>query len=130
MKSEPSVFSIEDLRKAPRKTTGWDGVRNYEARNFMKAMKKGDLAFFYHSNAEPSGIAGVVEISREAYPETKDQAWWQVDVSFKKAFPRVISLDELRAMPELGDMALFKRSRLSVQPVTAAEWKAIATRAA
>ena len=106
MKSEPSVFSIEDLRK--KKTAGWDGVRNYQARNFMRAMKVGDRALFYHSNAEPSGIAGVAEVVRAAYPDptqfdrkdghyepraTRQRPLWdQVDVRFVEAFPRVIAL--------------------------------------
>lgn len=139
MKSEPDVFSIEDLRK--KKVAGWDGVRSFEARNFMKAMKKGDLAFFYHSNAKPSGIAGVMEVVREAYPDptqfdpkdghydprSKKDAptWFQVDVRFVKALSEVISLDALRADPALENMALFKRSRLSVQPVTPDEWASI-----
>ncbi len=139
MKSEPSVFSISDLRT--RKVSGWDGVRNYQARNFMKAMKKGERAFFYHSNAEPSGVAGVMEIVREAYPDATQfdrkndhfepratraaPLWFQVDVRFVEAFPRVVTLDELRGRPELAGMALFKQSRLSVQPVTPSEWKAV-----
>ena len=139
MKSEPSVFSIADLRR--KKAAGWDGVRSYQARNFMKAMKTGDRAFFYHSNAELTGVAGVVEVAREAYPDptqfdpkddhfeprsTKDAPLWsQVDVRFIEAFPRVIALDELRGRPELAGMALFKLNRLSVQPVSAAEWKCI-----
>ncbi len=139
MKSEPDVFGIEDLRK--KKTAGWDGVRTFEARNFMKAMKRGDLAFFYHSNAEPSGVAGVMEICREAYPDptqfdrkndhfdpkSKKDAptWFQVDVRFVRALPKLISLDELRADPALENMALFKRSRLSVQPVRPEEWSEI-----
>lgn len=142
MKSEAEVFSIDDLRRAPKQTSGWDGVRNFEARNFMKRMKKGDLAFFYHSNSDPSGIAGVCKVSREAYPDPtqfdpknvhydpkakKDApTWFQVDVTFVKAFPKVIALDELRANPALEGMALFKRSRLSVQPVTPDEWAAVA----
>jgi predicted RNA-binding protein with PUA-like domain len=141
MKSEPEVLSIEALGKLPKKTSGWDGVRNYEARNFMKAMKKGDLAFFYHSNAEPSGIAGVCEIAREAYPDptqfdpksdyfdprsTKEKPTWeQVDVRFVRAFPRLIPLEELRSRPELAGMALFRRNRLSITPVTDAEWASI-----
>lgn len=141
MKSEPEVLSIEALAKLPKKTSGWDGVRNYEARNFMKAMKAGDLALFYHSNAEPSGVAGVCEVAREAYPDptqfdpksdyfdpkSKKDAptWWQVDVRFVRAFPRVVALDELRACPELARMELFRRNRLSISRVTDAEWGAI-----
>ncbi len=143
MKSEPSAYSIADL--ARDKVTGWSGVRNYQARNYMKEMKRGDLAYFYHSNAEPSGIAGVVEVAREAYPDAtqfdrKDvhfdpkakmdaPIWFHVDVRFGRRFKRLIPLDELRGMPELENMALFKRSRLSVQPVAPAEWAAILKRA-
>ncbi len=139
MKSEPDVFGIDDLAK--KKTEGWNGVRNYQARNFMRAMRKGDRALFYHSNAKPSGVAGVMEIAREAYPDptqfdprndyyepksTPDRPMWdQVDVKFVEKLPRLISLDELRGMPALKSMLLFTRSRLSVQPVTAAEWAAI-----
>lgn len=141
MKSEPEVLSIESLEKLPKKTSGWDGVRNYEARNFMKAMKKGDLAFFYHSNAEPSGIAGICEIVREAYadptqfdpksdyfdPKSKKEkpTWEQVDVKFVRKLERFISIDELRSRPDLANMTLFKRNRLSITPVTDAEWDAI-----
>ncbi len=139
MKSEPSVFSIEDLKRT--KVTGWDGVRNYQARNFMKEMAIGDHAFFYHSNAEPSGIAGIAEIARVAYPDptqfdAKDDhfdakatpaapRWFQVDVRFVRAFPRLIALPELREIAALQKMALFTRSRLSVQPVSKQEWDTI-----
>lgn len=141
MKSEPSAFSIADLARAPRKTTGWDGVRNYEARNLMREMRVGEQALFYHSNAEPSGPAGIVEIARSAYPDptqfdkkdihydpkAKPEApsWFQVDVRLVKAFPRVVALEALRAVPALRGMALFKRSRLSVQPVAEREWETI-----
>ena len=129
MKSEPDVFGIDEL--ARRGTAGWDGVRNYQARNFMRAMKKGDQALFYHSNAEPPGVAGLMEVAREAYPDdsTKGEPagrWSQVDVRFVEKFPRFLSLDELRAMKGLGGMVLLRKgSRLSVQPVTRAEWSVI-----
>ncbi len=139
MKSEPGAFSIDDL--ARKKTGGWDGVRNYQARNFMKDMTVGDKVLFYHSNAGPSGVAGTAEVCRTAYPDptqfdtadghydpkaTADKPiWFQVDLRFVSKFPRFIPLDELRKMPELADMLLFKRSRLSVQPVSTAHWKAI-----
>ncbi len=142
MKSEPDVFGIDDLAK--KKTGGWDGVRNYEARNFMKVMKVGDKVLFYHSNALPSGVAGIAEVCREAYPDPtqfdrKDghydpkaapdkPIWFQVDLRFVSKFPRFVPLDELRGMPELADMALFKRSRLSVIPVTPAQWMRIVKR--
>ncbi len=143
MKSEPSTFSIADLKR--KGTSGWDGVRNYQARNFMKEMCVGDKAFFYHSNAEPTGIAGVMEIVKAAYPDptqfdkkdghfdpkskTEAPIWFQVDVKFAQAFARVIALDELRALTALKEMKLFKLSRLSVSPVTEAEWKTILQRA-
>ena len=125
MKSEPSTYSIEDLRRD--KTTAWSGVRNYQARNFMRAMKAGDLAFFYHSSAEPAGVAGIMEIAKAAYPEPGQDkpVWSQVDVRFVKAFPRVLAAGELKAVPALKGMKLFQASRLSVQPVTAAEWDAV-----
>jgi predicted RNA-binding protein with PUA-like domain len=127
MKSEPEVFSIDDLKRD--KTTGWSGVRNYEARNNMRKMKRGDLAFFYHSNAKPTGVVGIMEISKEAY-EDESPTWSQVEVRFQKAFARVIALEDLRKIPELSKMALFNRSQLSVQPVTEAEWKRILKEAA
>ena len=142
MKSEPDVFSIDDL--AAKKTGGWDGVRNYEARNFMKVMKTGDKVLFYHSNAVPPGVAGTAEVCREAYPDPtqfdpKDghydpkaapdkPIWFQVDLRFVAKFARFVPLDELRGTPELADMKLFKRSRLSVIPVTPAQWKIITAR--
>jgi predicted RNA-binding protein with PUA-like domain len=144
MKSEPDVFGIGDLER--KKTGGWDGVRNYEARNFMKAMAVGDKVLFYHSNALPSGVAGTAEVCRAAYPDPtqfdrKDghydpkaapdkPIWFQVDLRFVSRFPRFVPLEELRGMPELADMMLFKRSRLSVIPVTAQQWKSIVKRGA
>ncbi len=142
MKSEPDVFSIDDL--ARRKTSGWDGVRNYQARNFMRDMTVGDRVLFYHSNASPSGIAGIAEVCRTAYPDPtqfdkKDghydpkaapdkPIWFQVDLRFISKFPRFLALEELRGMPEIQDMMLFHRSRLSVQPVTSQQWKVITKR--
>lgn len=143
LKSEPSVFSIQNLEKSASKTTCWDGVRNYQARNYLRdSMKKGDLAFFYHSNAEPPAIAGVVEIVKEGYPDhtafdpedphydpksKKDNpSWFMVDVKHKQTFARPLSLDELRQIPGLKNMVLLQKgSRLSVQPVSKAEWDAI-----
>ncbi|MEK7390439.1 MAG: EVE domain-containing protein [Elusimicrobiota bacterium] len=142
MKSEPDVFSIDDL--ALKGTTGWDGVRNYQARNFMREMRVGEAVLFYHSNAEPSGAAGTAVVVRAAYADptqfnpnndrfdpraTADKpVWFQVDVRFVSKFPRFISLEELRGINELSDMMLFRRSRLSVQPLTKAQWTAIARR--
>lgn len=143
LKSEPEVFSFADLQAAAKKTTHWDGVRNYQARNTLRdAMKKGDRCFFYHSNAEPSGIAGICEVVREGYPDhtafdkkdphydpksTPDApTWYMVDVKAVRAFPRLISLAELRAARALQGMVLLQKgSRLSVQPVTPKEWETI-----
>jgi predicted RNA-binding protein with PUA-like domain len=144
LKSEPESFSYEDLEKAPRKTTQWDRVRNYQARNTMRDdMKKGDLAFFYHSSADPTGIAGICEVVREAYPDhtafdPKDEmhydpkskpeapTWFMVDVRAVRRFPRVLTLAELKGVKSLAKMVLLQRgSRLSVQPVTAKEWATI-----
>ena len=142
LKSEPESFALTDLRQAPAQITCWDGVRNYQARNFLRAMKVGDLAFFYHSNAAPSSIVGIVKIVRKAYPDhtafdpddphydpkslPTDPAWFMVDVQFVRAFATGISLAELRQLPDLQEMELLRKgSRLSVQPVRATEWKAI-----
>ncbi|MFI5345116.1 MAG: EVE domain-containing protein [Elusimicrobiota bacterium] len=139
MKSEPDVFSIDDLKK--NGVEGWNGVRNYQARNFMKDMKVGDMVLFYHSNALPPGVAGLAEVVKTAYPDptqfdpksdyhdpkaTPDNPrWFQVDLRFTKKLPRFLSLDELRGVPAIADMPLFHRSRLSVQPVTPEQYKTI-----
>ena len=141
MKSEPDVYSIDDL--ARDKKTYWDGVRNYQARNFMRdPMRPGDRVFFYHSNAEPSGIAGIAEVASRGYtdpsasdpkdkhcdPSTKPDkpVWYCVDIKFVEKFGRILSLEELREIPGLEKMLLLRRGqRLSVQPVTPEEWAAI-----
>lgn len=139
MKSEPDVFSIDKLERdgvAP-----WDGVRNYQARNYMREMKKGDEVFFYHSSTVPPAIVGRMSIAREAYPDPsqfnkksefydpsstpQSPRWSQVDVQFIEKFKKPLSLDQIKQMAVLGDMLLLKRSRLSVQPVTPAQWKKI-----
>ncbi len=142
MKSEPSAFSIDDLATAPQQTTCWDGVRNYQARNFMRSMKVGELAFSYHSNADPSCIVGIVKIARAAYPDhtafdpqdkhydpkslPTSPVWDMVDVALVKIFKRTLALDELREVAALRQMELLRKgSRLSVQPVSAGEWKAV-----
>lgn len=143
MKSEPTCFSILDLKKSPKQTSSWDGVRNYQARNFMlQDMHIGDLVFFYHSNCTPPGIAGIAEITSKPYPDhtaldpendhydpkstLKNPRWYMVDVKFKTEFSQVISLDALRQHPELAAMkVLQKGNRLSITPVTAAEWEFI-----
>jgi predicted RNA-binding protein with PUA-like domain len=142
MKSEPDEMSIDDLARAPRKTTAWFGVRNYQARNYMRDdMQVGDLAFFYHSSCPVPGIAGIVEVSRTAYPDASQFArkspyfdakstpaaprWVNVDVRLREKTP-FITLAELRDDAALKDMVLLQRgSRLSITPVTAAEWKHI-----
>jgi len=144
MKSEPSVFGIEDLAKAKNSTSGWDGVRNFQARNYMREMKKGDLVFFYHSSCDVPGIAGVAAVQREAYPDPTqfdrksdhydeksdpdNPRWDMVDVKLVRKFDRVIALDELRkhASGKLKDMIVLKRgNRLSITPVTKSEWSFI-----
>ncbi len=142
LKSEPSTFSIGDLARAPHKTTCWEGVRNYQARNFLKAMAVGDLAFFYHSNAAPPVIAGVVEVVRAAYPDyfawrsrsvyfdehsSKDNPRWvMVDVCLRNVFRRPLPLEHLRTVRGLEKMELLRKgSRLSVQPVRDREWAVI-----
>jgi len=143
VKSEPGAFSFDDLVGSPRKTTCWDGVRNYQARNFMRdGMKQGDLVLFYHSNAEPMAVMGVAQVVREAYadhtafdandphydPKSRRDAptWMMVDVRAAERFTRPVTLAELRDQPELARMALLQRgSRLSVQPVTAAEFEIV-----
>ena len=144
IKSEPDVFSIHDLVTAKKKTTHWEGVRNYQARNFLRAMKQGDLALYYHSNAAPSAVAGVVEVAHEAYPDPsawdpasdyhdpkaspENPVWSMVDVRLVEIFPREIPLDELRGVKALAGMELLRRgSRLTVQPVTAAQFRTIQT---
>lgn len=147
IKSEPSSFSIEDLAAAPKKTTCWDGVRNYQARNFMKSMKKGDRCIYYHSNAEPPAAVGIAEVVKEAYPDhtaldpndhhydpkaTPEKPIWEmVDVKLVAIFPRAISLEELRGVKALSGMELLRKgSRLSVMPVNAAEFRTIENLAA
>lgn len=138
MKSEPDVFSIDDLKRA--RVDHWDGIRNYEARNFMRdRMRKGDQAFFYHSNCAEPGIAGVMSIHREAYPDhtafdpnskyydpkssQREPCWLMVDVKFVRKFNNMISLKELKQHKALADMRLLQRGcRLSILPVSKKEW--------
>lgn len=135
MKTEPDVFSFDDLKRRPNKTEPWNGVRNYQARNFMRdGMRVGDLVLFYHSNAKPPGVAGLAEIASKAYPDetqwdakseyydsksTRDNPrWFLVDVRWKADFKRFVSLDELRENPDLEGLLVIKPGqRLSVQPV-------------
>lgn len=145
MKSEPSECSIDDLASAPKQTVPWVGVRNYQARNFMRDdMRLGDGVLFYHSSCPQPGIAGLAEVSRLAYPDAtqfdpkspyfdaKSQPdaprWLNVDVKLR-AKARLIGLDELRAQPELAAMRVLQRgNRLSITPVSAAEWRFICER--
>ena len=142
MKSEPDVFGIDDLARAPKRTTGWEGVRNYQARNMLRDdFRQGDLAFFYHSSCDLPGIAGVVKVVREAYADptqfdrksdyhdagSTPQAprWFSVDVRLERRFDPLITLQTLRehSSDALRDMVVLERgNRLSVTPVTSAEW--------
>lgn len=141
MKSEPDVFSIDDLKE--RKSEPWDGVRNYQARNFMRdEMKKGDLVLFYHSNAKPPGVAGIAEVCKEGYPDPtafnkkskyfdpksdpKKPRWILVDVKFKKKFKNFVELNTLREYKELKEMKILQKgNRLSITPVSKEEFEFI-----
>lgn len=135
MKSEPDVFSIDDLKSRPNQTEPWDGVRNYQARNFMRDdFKKGDMVLFYHSNCEVPGIVGLAEVSKEAYPDEtafdpksdyydpkstrENPRWLLVEVKYVEKFNRTISLAEMKEDPKLEGMLVIKKGqRLSIQPV-------------
>jgi len=140
MKTEPDVFSIDDFLTRKNRTEGWNGVRNYEARNIMRdRMQVGDLVVIYHSNATPSGAAGIARVASSAYPDPdqfdpeseyydpkstrENPRWMQVDVQFVRKFPRFVTLDEIRAEPRFEELAMIRRNRLSVTPVTAAEFR-------
>jgi len=142
LKSEPDEFSIAQLVARPRRTAPWDGVRNYQARNYLCAMKRGDRAFFYHSSCAEPAVAGVVEVVRAAYPDatardprspyhdpraTADRpVWFAVDVRLVETFEQPVTLAAIRRDPALGSMPLVQRgSRLSVMPVAPAEWRVI-----
>lgn len=129
LKSEPSVWPWNDMVK--KKTTHWDGVRNHQAAANLRAMKKGDRAFFYHSN-EGKEIVGIVEIVKTAYPDPTDETgkFVMVDVAARNALPRPVTLADMKKTKALSNMALLRQSRLSVCPVTAQEWKIIADMAA
>lgn len=142
-KTEPSSFSFADLMNAPSRTTSWDGVRNFQARNMLRdQIAPGDMVLVYHSSTDPIGVAGIAEVVRGGYPDKtafdpKDShfdpkskadapTWYVVDIRGLKAFPRVITLDELRKVKGLEKMVLLQRgSRLSVQPVRPEEWEII-----
>src|SRR5215467_12721898 len=141
VKSEPDVFSFDDLVAARKKGTHWDGVRNYAARNHLRAMKTGDLVFFYHSSVVPSAIVGVAEVAREAYPDrtaldpadphydAKSKAdnptWFMVDLRAVEPLKRPVTLDEIKKTKGLENMALVRLGRLSVQPVTPKEYEIV-----
>jgi predicted RNA-binding protein with PUA-like domain len=143
MKSEPNVFSIDDLRKSKNQTTCWDGVRNYQARNFLRdEIKVGDGVLYYHSNVEPVGIAGEAVVVRGGYPDytafdpkdvhfdpksdPKNPTWYRVDVKFVRACKEGVTLKRLKEIPALKKMMVVQRgTRLSVQPVTLEEWSVI-----
>ncbi|HET9845486.1 MAG TPA: EVE domain-containing protein [Nitrospira sp.] len=142
VKSEPTSFSIDDLARAPRQTTAWDGVRNYQERNFIREMAVGDRVLFYHSNAEPPAVVGSAEVVKAAYPDdtqfdrhnhhfdpasTRQQPRWDmVDLKFREKFHSAVPLDQLRQESQLKEMVLLRKgSRLSVQPVAEREWSII-----
>ena len=125
-KSEPSTWSWADQVAKGDAGEEWDGVRNYQARNFMREMQVGDRGFFYHSQKDRE-IVGIVEVCAEAHPDssTDDDRWDCVDIRAVKGLPRAVSLDQIKSDPDLADMILVKNSRLSVQPVSEAEWQHI-----
>lgn len=143
MKSEPDVFSFEDLKARPQQTEPWDGVRNYQARNFMRdEMEVGDLVLFYHSNTTPPGVAGIAAVASAPRPDPtafdpqskyydaksrlEQPRWVLVDVKYHADLPRPVSLAEMKAMPQLAEMrALQKGNRLSICPVAESEFQAI-----
>jgi len=143
MKSEPNVYSFDHLLAEPNGTTPWDSIRNYQARNFMRdGMAVGDYVLFYHSNAKPPGVAGLAKVASKSYPDPtqfdpdhgyfdaksdpENPRWMLVDVAPLDRLPRFVPLEELKANPKLADMALTQKgSRLSVQPVSASEWREV-----
>ena len=143
MKTEPAVFSFDDLRCRPGATDHWEGVRNYQARNYMRDdMKKGDRVLFYHSNCKEPGVAGIAEVTKEAYPDffswdpasryydpestPEKPRWFMVDLTWKQAFQKMVSLDDMRSEKRLGNMkVLQKGQRLSVMPVTKEEFDTV-----
>lgn len=143
MKSEPDTYSIHDLERDGR--TMWDGVRNYQARNNMRKMKKGDLVLYYHSRQNPPAVVGLATVVREAYPDPtqfdaksryfdekateEDPRWWLVDIEWVETFPSPVALSAIKAESALEDMVLVNNSRLSVQPVKKAEFERVRTMA-
>ncbi len=131
MKSEPATWSWQDQKKRGAKGEMWDGVRNHQAANFMKAMKKGDLVFFYHSGKERE-IVGIVEVIKEHYPDPTDstERFVAVTVKAKQDLENPVSLAKIKAEKKLSDILLVKQSRLSVMPITAKDWRIILSMAA
>jgi predicted RNA-binding protein with PUA-like domain len=143
MKSEPDVFGVDHLAKAPKRTASWDGVRNYQVRNLLRdEIKFGDLAFFYHSSCPEPGVAGVMEVTSAAHPDVTqfdpnseyhdskstraEPRWFAVDVTLKERFKNTVLLQELRDSAPLKTLQILRRgNRLSITPVSAAEWKSI-----
>ncbi len=145
LKSEPNVFSIDDLKKSPKRTTEWEGVRNYQARNLLRdEIQVGDEVLFYHSRVEPMAVVGTATVVRAGYPDDtqfdprskyydpkatrENPRWYRIDIRFETQFERPVTLEEMKRIPALKNMVLLNRSRLSVQPVRPSEWKAILKR--
>ena len=141
-KSEPSSFSLDDLKNRPDATEHWDGVRNFQARNYLRdEVKVGDRVLFYHSNIAEPAVVGIAEVVRAGYPDftaldpegnhfdrratPEKPIWYMVDIRFVRELPRPVTLSELKGIPALSEMPLLNRSRLSVQPVTEAAWSLI-----
>lgn len=141
-KTEPGCFSFDDLKNRPAMTEPWDGVRNFQARNFLRdAVKIGDQVLFYHSNIAEPAVVGIAEIARAGYPDTtalnphaehfdpkasaEKPIWYMVDVRYVAPLPRVVTLESIKRNPLLAEMPLVRRSRLSIQPVSAEEWRII-----
>lgn len=141
-KTEPACFSFDDLKNRPGMIEHWDGVRNFQARNFLRdQVKKGDLVLFYHSSIPQPAVVGVAEVVREGYPDrtaldpeaehfdpkasATNPKWFMVDVRYRETLPRPVSLEQIKGNPLLASMPLVNRSRLSIQPVTPDEWRII-----
>jgi predicted RNA-binding protein with PUA-like domain len=141
-KTEPSSFSLDDLKNRPGATEHWDGVRNYQARNFLRdEVKRGDRVLFYHSSIPEPAVVGIAEVVREGYPDfsawdpqskyfdprstPEKPAWFMVDVRFVRELPRPVTLAEMKEVAELSDLPLLNRSRLSIQPVSESAWTTI-----
>ena len=124
LKSEPDDWSWAEQVAKGRDGAEWTGIRNFSAQNHLRAMKKGEQAFFYHTGKERA-VVGIVRVIAEAHPDSTDSAWRAVDVAAVRALPTPVGLDRIKATPRLARMALVRISRLSVQPVTEAEWRIV-----